>query len=114
MIDTFRIKNLNNAAKRCVWSLGKYKTYEKNDKKNDSIMIQLFNLTAAGTIKGFYLVSDTELKAYHRSPKEPGKIQLSSGYYKDGELIPCYDVQLETARDMLREGYGSGYYKIIA
>ena len=114
MIHTFRIKDLHDAAIKSVHSLGKYKTYDKNGAKNDSIMIQLFNMTAAGTIKGFYLVSDTELKAYHRSTKNPGMIQLSSGYYNNGDLIPCYDVQLSTARDMIREGYTSGFYKIIS
>lgn len=110
----FRIKDLHDAAVKDLHSLGHYKTYERNSRKNDAIMSELFNRTKSGMIKGFYLISDTELKAYHRSTKEAGKIQLSSGFYRNGELIPCYDSQLETATDMIREGYTKGLYQIIA
>ena len=91
-----------------------YPQYEEDSRRNDLIISRLFKDTAAGRIKGFYLVSDQDFKAYHRSTKEAGKIQLSSGFYRDGELVPCYDVQLESAADLIREGYSSGLYKIIA
>jgi len=92
----------------------KYPQYDKDIKRNDLIMERLFNDTKAGKIKGFFLVSDKDFKAYHRSTKEPGKIQLSSGYYKEGELIPCYDIQMDAPLDMFYEGYSSGIYQIIA
>ena len=91
-----------------------YPQYEKDTKRNDLIMTRLFEDTKNGIIKGFYLVSDKDFKAYHRSTKEAGKIQLSSGFYENGELIPCYDIQLDTPFDMIYEGYSSGLYQIIA
>lgn len=109
-----RIKCLHDAAIKSLKAAGDYKTYDRNHDKNNAIMSELFNRTQRGEIKGFYLISDKDFKAYHRSPKEPGKIQLSSGFYKDGELIPCYDTQLETAADLIRDGYTSGLYQIIA
>jgi len=91
-----------------------YPQYEKDIKRNDLIMERLFNDTKAGIIKGFYLVSDKQFKAYHRSTKEADMIQFSSGYYNNGELIPCYDVQMSRPLDLFLEGYTSGIYEIIA
>lgn len=108
-----RIKDLHDAAIRSLKN-DKYTRYDRDHARNAAKMERLFRETQNGTIKGFYLVSDKDFKAYHRSPKESGKIQLSSGFYKNGELIPCYDCQFETFRDMEREGYTSGYYEIIA
>lgn len=81
--------------------------------RNDAIISDLFRRTAEGAIKGFYLLSDTTFKAIHRSPKESDKLQLSYGFYSNGELIPCGDIQLETAKDLIREGLPSGLYAII-
>lgn len=111
----YRIKNLHDAAGRMIKAKNfNYPPYDRDSKRNDLILSRLFNDTMSGTIKGFYLVSDEDFKAYHRSPKEDNKIQLSAGFYRDGELIPCYDVQLEDAAAMIKEGYTSGIYKIIA
>jgi len=92
----------------------RYPQYEKDCIRNDLIMQRLFDDTKTGKIKGFYLVSDKDFKAYHRSTKEPGKVQYSSGFYRDGELIPCYDIQMTIPLDMFMEGYSSGIYRIIA
>lgn len=107
-----KIKNLELASYRCF--NGSYKQFEKYNDRNEIKLKKLFNDTKAGTIKGFYLVSDKEFKAYHRSPKEPGKIQLSVGFYKNGELIPTYDVQMETFNDLTKEGYDAGIYETIS
>lgn len=109
----FRIKNGRNAAIKLLHT-GDAKTSDRISKRNAAIMGDLFRRTQAGQIKGFFLVSDTDFNAYHRSPKRDGFIQLSAGFYKNGELIPCYDVQLLTAEDMEREGYPSGVYAIIS
>ena len=108
----FRIKNGRNAAIKLLHT-GDAKAPDRISGRNAAIMGELFRRTQAGQIKGFFLVSDTDFKAYHRSPKRDGFIQLSSGFYKNGELIPCYDVQLLTAEDMECEGYPSGVYEII-
>jgi len=114
-MNEYRIKNLHDGARRMLKSKNfKYYQYEKDIQRNDAIMGRLFDDTKAGKIKGFYLVSDKDFKAYHRSTKEENKIQLSSGYYSNGELIPCYDIQLETPMDLFMEGYASGIYRIIA
>ena len=107
----YRIKNLHDAAIRSLKA--NYAGYDRDSARNDLIISRLFNDTQNGIIKGFYLVSDSTFKAYHKSTKEAGKIQLSSGYYENGNLIPCYDAQLATAADLIREGYASGIYKTI-
>lgn len=109
---TIRIKDLTIQSYRCFE--GSYKQFEKYEARNNIMIKKLFEDTKNGTIKGFYLVSNTQFRAYHRSTKEPGKIQLSAGHYIEGELIPCYDVQLESFQDLTREGYEAGLYKTIA
>lgn len=108
---TFRIKDLEIASYRCF--NGSTKQFDKYEARNNAMIKKLFQDTQNGTIKGFYLVSDTQFRAYHRSTKEAGKIQLSAGYYKDGELFPTYDVQMTSFQDLTREGYEAGTYKTI-
>ena len=112
-METFRLKSAHDASIKGIRT-GNFKSAERIDKRNQSIMYELFHRTQAGQIKGFYLLSDTDFKAYHRSPKQAGYIQLSSGFYKNGELYPCYDCQFKTAEEMEKEGYPSGIYAIIA
>lgn len=109
----FRIKDGRNAAIKMLHT-GDSKASDRINGRNAAIMGELFRRTQNGQIKGFFLVSNTEFKAYHRSTKQDGFIQLSAGFYKYGELIPCYDVQMQTADDMEREGYPSGVYAIIS
>ena len=87
-----RIKDGHNASIK-FFRTGNSRSTEKIINRNETIIKELFNRTQAGQIKGFYLVSDKQFKAYHRSPKNPGMIQLSVGFYRDGELIPTYDIQ---------------------
>ena len=108
-----RIKDGHDAAIKAL-KKGDFKPITKIGDRNNTIMTELFNRTKDGTIKGFSLISDKRFLAYHRSPKEPGKIQLSSGIYKNGELLPCYDCQFETAAELIKEGFPSGNYQIIA
>lgn len=107
----YRIKNLHDAAIRSLKA--DYPGYDRDSARNDLIITRLFNDTQNGIIKGFFLVSDKTFKAYHKSPKEAGKIQLSSGFYRNGELIPCSDAQLETAADLISYGYSSGIYQTM-
>ena len=113
---TYKIKNLHDAALKDLHSLGHYKPYERQAERNKAILSYLFNATMSGNIKGFYLVSDKDFKAVHRSTKEAGKVQLSSGCYRGGVLLPCYDVQYSNAEEFTT-GYKaempSGIYKII-
>ena len=110
-----RIKDLHYGTLKAFHSKNlDFRKVEKDREHNDAIITRLFNDTLSGKIKGFYLVSNESFKAYHRSPKKPGYIQYSVGFYKHGELYPTYDVQLKTAADAIKEGYNSGLYEIIA
>ena len=109
----FRIKNLENVTVK-AFHTGDFRKADKETAHNDAIITRLFDDTLSGKIKGFYLVSNESFKAYHRSPKKPGYIQQSVGFYKDGELYPTYDLQFKTAKEAIREGYNSGFYEIIA
>lgn len=111
-LTKFRYKDGTNASLK-AFRAGDFIPEERLSRRNDAIITELFNRTQNGLIKGFYLVSDTSFKAYHRSPKEAGKIQLSSGFYKDGQLYPCYDCQFLTAAEAIREGIEPGNYAII-
>lgn len=106
-----KIKDLTVHSYRCFD--GNWTKYEKLEAHNEAIMKTLFKGLQTGTINGFYLVSDKEFKLYHRSTKEAGAIQLSYGFYKDGELIPCGDCQLYDFSDFSREGYPAGTYQTI-
>lgn len=108
----FKITPLHDLVCR-GFETGDMTEYERELERNDSIMEKLFSDTMNGSIPGFYLKDDQSFKAYHRSTKELGKIQLSSGFYKNGELFPCYDVQMKTFHDMQMEGYSSGIWAII-
>lgn len=88
--------------------------YERELEYNHAIMSYLFNATMNGEIKGFHLVDDEIFRAFHRSTKEDNTIQLSAGFFRNGELIPTYDVQLHNYEEMRREGYPSGVYEVIA
>lgn len=107
----FRIKDLTIHSYRCFG--GNWTRYEKLEAHNEAIMKTLFKGLQAGSINGFHLVSNKEFKLYHRSTKNPGAIQLSYGFYKDGELIPCGDCQLYDYSDFSREGYPAGTYQTI-
>jgi hypothetical protein len=111
----FRIKDLHYGTLKAFHSKNlDFRKVEKDREHNDAIITRLFNDTLSGKIKGFYLISDEYLKAYHRSPKKPGHIQQSVGFYKNGELYPTYDLQFKTAKEAIKEGYNSGFYEIIA
>lgn len=109
---TLRIKDLEHATIK-AFHTGNWDKCEKAAVKNDKIMKQLFEDLKVGKINAFYLKSEKTFQCWHRSTKESGKIQVSEGFYKNNELIPCCDVQLETFRDFLTEGYPPGIYETI-
>ena len=119
---TFKIKNLHDAALKDLHSGGHYKPYDRQNARNEAIDRHLYRLTANGAIKGFYLDSQPDengyqaFRAYHRSPKNPGQIQLSVGWIKNGELIPTYDIQYASPEDFTspyKREMHAGIYKII-
>lgn len=109
-----RIKDLTNVSRQAFFSDSYLQKYEQEDARNEAIIKRLFDDTMNGTIKGFYLVSDTDFRAYHKSPKHEDTIQYSVGFYRNGELFPCMDCQFKTPQDLFREGYQPGFYEIIA
>jgi hypothetical protein len=108
-----RIKNLESGSIKMFHCGGEFPRYFQDCERNDLKIKRLFEDTQKGIIKGFYLIDKKNFRAYHRSPKKDGFIQLSSGFYKNGELFPCYDVQMKNFEDLTREGYNSGFYDII-
>lgn len=111
-LTKFRYKDGTNASLK-AFRAGDFIPEERLSRRNDAIITELFNRTQNGTIQGFYLVDSKYFRAYHRSPKERGKIQLSIGYYHNGELVPTSDAQFETAADAIRYGVYCGNYAII-
>ena len=93
--------------------------HERRCERNDAIMKRLFEATMSGEIKGFYLNEPENdkgwkpLKAYHRSTKADDTVQLSSGWWHNGEVIACYDIQMKAFDDFQREGYSSGIWETI-
>lgn len=110
--NMIRIKDLEPHTIKAFHS-GNFDRVDTLCRHNDAIITRLFNDTLSGKIKGFYWISDKYLKAYHRSPKQSGYIQLSVGFYRDGELYPTYDIQFRSAKEALKEGYNPGRYEII-
>lgn len=108
----FRIKDLTIQSYRSFE--GSWTQFEKQDAQNNAKIKRLFQDLQNGKNNGFYLVSDREFKLYHKSTKEAGAIQYSYGFYKNGELIPCGDIQMHDFSDLLREGYPAGVYRTIA
>ena len=118
----FKIKNLHDAALKNLHSGGNYKPYDRQDARNKATARHFYRLTEVGAIKGFYLESEPDengykaFRAYHRSPKESGHIQLSVGWIKNGELIPTYDIQYSSVDDFTspyKSEMHSGIYKTI-
>ena len=91
-----RLKNLHDASVRNIRSLGRYDKYDKFSDRNDAIMKRLFDELMNGKIKvvAFKDPAKKDFKCYHKSVKERGCVQLSSGFYKNGELYPTYDIQM--------------------
>ena len=120
MLTQFRLKWSGPQENRW-WRGGKAGfRHERRCERNDAIMHRLFDATMSGEIKGFYLKSKEDekgwksLKAYHRSTKADDTIQLSSGWFVNGELLPTYDIQMKDFDDFKREGYSCGVWEVIA
>ena len=109
-----RLKNLHDAACRDIRSLGHYPKYDKYSDRNDMIMKRLFNELMDGKIKvvAFKDPEHKDFKCYHKSVKKENSVQLSSGFFKNGEFYPTYDVQFTSFNEMAREGWPSGIWEI--
>ena len=119
MLNTFRLKWSGPQEYRW-WKGGKAAfRHERRCERNDAIMKWLFDATMSGEIKGFYLnEAENEkgwkpLVAYHRSTKADETIQLSVGWWHNGELLPTYDIQMRDFKDFKKEGYSCGVWRII-
>ncbi len=112
MYDKIRFKDLEDGSVRCLRSMDKYKQYDKDVDREKAMVHRLFSDLKNGTINCVALNSDRDFRCYHRSPKNDGAVQLSAGFYSDGELIPCYDRQFFTADDMYEEGVLPGVYAV--
>lgn len=108
-----RLKNLHDAACRNIRSLGKFSDYEKYSDRNDAIMTRLFNELVEKKIDGIRYVDDTYFKYYHRSTREGVLVQYSEGFYKKGKLYPCCHANLNSPKDLLKEGYPTGWWETI-
>ena len=111
VVNQVRIKNLHDATCRAIRS-GKWNQQETLVKKEEAIMKRLYQDLMAKKIDYFSLVSETDFKCYHRSPKEENAVQLSAGFFKKGTLYPTYDVQIHCFDELLKEGYPSGVWNI--
>lgn len=107
-----RIKNLHDAAVRNLRSMGRYQKFEEYNDKNHAIMNRLFNDLCEGKISYIHLKNDTMFRCYHRSTRDGVKVQLSCGFYKDGELIPTNHVNINSFYDFTKEGFSSGIYEV--
>ncbi len=111
-MQVVRLKNLHDAACRNIRCMGMYKEYEKADNRNKAILEEVFNRLIREEYNYFALISNESFKCYTRSPKNDNCIQLSAGFYKNGELYPTYDRQFFSAEEMISEGCQSGIYKV--
>ncbi len=109
-----RLKNLHDAACRNIRSLGKYEDYDKFSERNDAIMKRLFAELMDGKVKivAFNDPDKKVFKCYHKSVKESGCVQLSSGFYKNGEFYPTYDIQMPDFEKMKDEGWPTGVWEV--
>lgn len=106
-----RIKNLHDAACRNIRSIGKYKPYEKFSDRNDMVMKRLLNELIEGNIDSITLKDDKAFHCLHRSPRAGVLVQLSVGWWKDGNIDPSYHVNINSFEDLRKEGYPSGVWE---
>lgn len=106
-----RFKNLQDAACRNIRSLGNYPDYEKYSERNDLLMKRLYEDLISRKIDAINYLDDTYFKCYHRSTREGVLVQLSIGYWSNGELIPCCHINICCFEDLLKEGYPSGIWE---
>nr|WP_297765784.1 hypothetical protein [uncultured Butyrivibrio sp.] len=109
-----RLKNLHDAACRDIRTLGRYPKYEKYSARNDALMKRIFTGLMEGriTVVAYKDPERKDFKCYHKSVKEVNSVQLSSGFFKDGNLYPTYDVQLLSFEEMQREGWPEGVWEV--
>ena len=108
-----RFKNLHDAACRNIRSIGRYKPYEKYSERNDLLMKRFYNELVHGKIDAINYIDEVYYKCYHRSTREGVLVQLSIGYWNEGNLIPQCHVDIRNFNELLDEGYPSGYWEVV-
>ena len=106
-----RLKNLHDAACRNIRSIGKYKPYEKFSDRNDLIMKRLLSELIDGKCDYVTLKDSERFICLHRSPREGVLVQLSVGWWKDGNVDPSYHTNINSFDDLRREGFPEGVYR---
>ena len=129
-MKTFYIISCHKSALYMMRSF-KTKYFDKYDQENErrheereKIFSNYFYQLQSGAINLFYTVSTQKrsngetvrtFTAYHRSPKQPGKIQ-ESFYYTVGnnpEIIALSDQQYTSAAEAIKDGIKAGAYIVI-
>ena len=82
------------------------KQLEAAEQEHRRIYTNLFDDVMSGRIDAFsiYTRGDSQngnRQIYHRSPKQAGYMQISYIWYRNGEMIPTMDEQVNTAADMI-------------
>ena len=106
-----KLKSGSDAAKKAL-KTGNWAALDAIEERNRATVTELYHRIKAGSIKGIYLQSDNTFIAIHRSTKSQDCLQISRGYYNDGELVPLSDYQAETPEE-IQERMQKGIYKII-
>ena len=106
-----RLKHLHDAAKKDLHSKGKYKPYDRFNKRNHLIMERLFSDLTERKIDFIAYKSKSSFKCIHRSTRGH-KAQLSVGFYReDGVIVPEYHINLDCYADLRYEGYPDGIWE---
>ena len=82
--------------------------YDEAQQKLEEVYTMLYQKLMTGSIDCFWMFTDGDedngrQRIYARSIKQPGCIQISYIWYRDGEIIPTMDEQAGTAKEMIRK-----------
>ena len=104
-----RFKDLSHATKR-GFHTGKWDRCELLEEREQIMLRRIFNDIIEGKYDCLYKITEKSFKAYHRSPKTVGAVQLSVACFMNGVLEPQSDVQIKSPEDMVKEGVESGIW----
>ena len=98
--------NLSKLATAAFFSREGEAEYDKAREAFDNIYTGLFNDLMSGNINAFSMFTrgdevNGNQRIFTRSTKQPGYIQVSYMWYKDGEILPVMDSQVNTVSKML-------------
>ena len=82
--------------------------YDEARQKLEEVYTELYQKLMTGSIDCFWMFTDGDesngqQRIYTRSIKQPGCVQISYIWYRDGEIIPTMDEQAWTAEEMIRK-----------